>query len=78
MRQSSRFSPPGQSTMFVRFLSGRPPGKDLSVFEPITTTLPVVVSLKNFISAGIENMRPLALPMPQFLSACKIAFITFS
>ena len=68
-------SPSGHSTMLVRPLSGLPPGSDNSVLEPMTSTLPAVVSLKNFMSRGSLNIRSLFLPMPQFLSQCSIAFI---
>ena len=49
--------------MTILYLSFNGPlGKDLNVFLPITTILPVVVFLKNFMSSGIWNNKLLFFP----------------
>ena len=49
--------------------------KDGSVFRPITTTFPFVVSRKYFISPEMCANNPPFFPIPQFSSAAAIRFI---
>ena len=66
------------TTMLVLFLRGLLFGKLSSVFLPMTTTFPVVISRKNFWSIGIRTSNWLFFPIAQLLSTAAIKFMIFS